>query len=326
MVESFYNTLGINEKASKEEIKKAFRGLSMKWHPDKNLGNPEAVGMFQKINEAYETLGNEEKRQEYDMMNSNPFFSMNHGNPNASQMEKNMDEFLNSFMGNMAFFHSQPFGPGGPSFGPRGAMPSFQGMPGGPRIRVYQGGNPMGFQQAIQKPSPIIKNITINIDQILNGSKVPLDIERWIVDNGTKIFETETIYVDIPQGVDENEIIIIRNKGNAMNDECKGDVKIFVKIENKTDFKRFGLDLILEKDISLKEALCGFSFELKFLNGKSYTLNNNSGNIIEPEYKKIVQGMGLKRENHTGNLIIHFHIKFPEKLTEEQITQLKLIL
>jgi DnaJ-class molecular chaperone len=72
--------------------------------------------------------------------------------------------------------------------------------------------------------------------------------------------------------------------------------------------------------------LCGFSFELKYINGKSYTLNNNSGNIIKPDYKKIIPGMGLKRENHQGNLIIHFQVSFPEKLTEEQMGVLKTIL
>jgi DnaJ-class molecular chaperone len=86
------------------------------------------------------------------------------------------------------------------------------------------------------------------------------------------------------------------------------------------------LDLIYDKKISLKEALCGFTFEIKFINGKIYTLNNNSGNIITPEYRKIVPNMGLTRENHTGNLIVVFHVEFPEKLTSEQIKNLNEIL
>ena len=91
---------------------------------------------------------------------------------------------------------------------------------------------------------------------------------------------------------------------------------------NETGFKRVGLDLILEKNISLKESLCGFIFEINYINGKSYTLNNNKGNIIPPEYKKIYQGMGLTRGEHKGNMIIHFHVDFPEKLSEEQIIKL----
>jgi len=324
MGDSYYKTLGVDDKASKDEIKKAYRTLSMKWHPDKNPGDPDAVGKFQKIGEAYETLGDDEKREEYDMMNKNPFFKMGGGH---GGVEVNMDELFGSFFGSMGIFPGHPFGQQGPHFGQQGPMGGFPGMPGGgQRIHVFHGQGPMGFQQALQKPPPIVKTIIINIEQILTGTKVPFDIERWINENGTKMFETETIYVDIPQGVDENEIIIIRDKGNIINDNCKGDVKIFVKITNNTEFKRSGLDLILEKEISLKDALCGFSFELKYINGKSYTLNNNSGNIIEPEYKKVVPRMGLKRESHTGNLIIHFHVKFPEKLTEEQMTQIKQIL
>jgi len=82
------------------------------------------------------------------------------------------------------------------------------------------------------------------------------------------------------------------------------------------------LYLLYEKNISLKEALCGFTFEIKFINGKVYTLNNNSGNIISPEYRKIIPNMGITRENHTGNLIVIFHVEFPEKLTNEQIKNL----
>ena len=110
--------------------------------------------------------------------------------------------------------------------------------------------------------------------------------------------------------------------GNIINEEVKGDIKIFVKISNETNFKREGLDLILEKNISLKEALCGFSFEIKYINGKSYTLNNNKGNIIPPEYKKIYPNMGLTRGEHKGRMIIHFHINFPESLNDEQIKKL----
>jgi DnaJ family protein A protein 2 len=97
-------------------------------------------------------------------------------------------------------------------------------------------------------------------------------------------------------------------------------------VVNNTDFERSGLDLLIHKNISLKDALCGFSFELKYINNKVYTIHNNSGNIIQPEYRKVIQSMGLEREDKKGNLIIIFHIQFPEKLSEDAIEQLKLIL
>jgi len=312
MAENFYNVLGVSENATKEEIKKAYRSMQMKYHPDKNQSSNESINMTQKINEAYETLGDDSKKQEYDMMrnNPNPFMRMNsHG---GGGMEVPMDDIFNMFFGG----NGTPFG--------------FPGMPGvpGAKIHVFHGGHggPMGFQQAISKPVPIMKTITINMEQVLSGVSIPLEIERWIMENGIKVNEKETIYVAVPQGIDDNEILILRDKGNVLNENVKGDVKIFVKIKNDSAFKRLGLDLILEKSISLKEALCGFTFEINYINGKSYTLNNNPGNIIPPEYKKIYQGMGLTREQHKGNMIIHFHIDFPEKLSDEQMNKIREVL
>ena len=312
MAENFYNVLGVSENATKDEIKKAYRGLQMKYHPDKNQSSQESINMTQKINEAYETLGDDNKKQEYDIMrnNPNPFMRMNsHG---SGGMEVPMDDIFNMFFGGAG----GPFGGAGGPFGFPG-----QGMPPGAKVHIFHGG-PMGFNQAIQKPVPILKTITINMEQVLSGASIPLEIERWIMENGLKVHEKETIYVTVPQGVDDNEIIILRDKGNAINENLKGDVKIFVKINNDTSFKRVGLDLVLDKNITLKEALCGFTFEIKYLNGKSYTLNNNKGNIIPPEYKKLYPNMGLVRGEHKGNMIIHFHVQFPEKLTEEQIAKL----
>jgi DnaJ-class molecular chaperone len=314
MSENYYNILGVDEKASKDEIKKAYRVLQMKWHPDKNPGNQEAMNMTQKLNEAYEILGDEQKREEYDMIrnNPNPFTRMN--SQNGGGMEVPMNDIFNMFFGGM--------GGGPPPFMPFTGMPGMpHGMPPGARIHVFNGG-PMGFQQAISKPPPIMKTININMEQVLSGSTVPLEIERWILENGIKVHENETIYVTVPQGIDDNEMIILRDKGHVINENVKGDVKVFVKIVNETEFKRYGLDLILEKNITLKEALCGFTFEIKYINGKSYTLNNNKGNIIPPEYKKVYPNMGLTRGEHKGNMIIHFHIDFPQNLSDEQIAKI----
>jgi DnaJ-class molecular chaperone len=305
MAENFYNILGVSEKSTKDEIKKAYRSLQMKYHPDKNPGNQESINMTQKINEAYETLGDEQKKEEYDMMRNNPFMRMDSRGPH------NIDVPLNDIF-NMMF--GSPFG-----------MPGMGGMPPGAKIHIFHGG-PMNFQQAMNKPIPIMKSLQITMAQVFTGASIPLEIERWILENGTKIFEKETIYVDIPQGIDENEMLVLRERGNIISDQVKGDIKINILIQNNTAFKRSGLDLILDKTISLKEALCGFSFELNYINGKSYTLNNNKGSIVPSEYKKIYPEMGLKRGEHKGNMIINFHVEFPTILTIEQIDKLNVIL
>jgi hypothetical protein len=215
--------------------------------------------------------------------------------------------------------------PGMPGFGGMPGMSGFGGMHG-PNVHIFRNGVPANFNNSMQKPIPIIKNITIDIGTVLTGVTMPVEIERWIIENGNKVFEKETIYVDVPKGIDDNEIIILSEKGNVLSDNCKGDIKLFIKVENKTEFERNGLDLTIEKTISLKDALCGFNFEIKYINGKTYTLNNNSGNIIPDRYKKIIPNMGLVREGHVGNLIIIFNIDFPTTLSEDKIVALREIL
>jgi DnaJ-class molecular chaperone len=307
----FYKILGIKENANKDEIKKAYRTLQMKYHPDRNPGNQDAHIMTQKINEAYETLGDENKRKEYDFMrnNPNPFMRMPGMHSSGNNMEMHFND-LNDII-NMMF--------GGSPFSGNG-MGAF-----GPNIQVFHSG-PNGIHQFMNKPNPIIKSLEITMENVLNGALLPLEIERWILENNNKTFEKEIIYVDIPQGIDDNEIIILREKGNIINHQIKGDIKVNIIIRNNTIFKRSGLDLIFDKTISLKEALCGFKFDINYINGKNYLLNNSEGNIIPPGYKKIYPNMGLKRGEHTGSMIINFIIQFPDKLSLEQINKLNEIL
>jgi DnaJ-class molecular chaperone len=303
---NFYEILEVPETSSIDEIKKSYRRLSMMYHPDKNKNNPDSTSKFQKISEAYETLGDHEKKREYDSMRRNPFINMSNNTQNPME-----DILANLFGGGMPFGHMQSFGP---QFGSN--------------VRIFHNGmqvNGDGFMQRLQKPTPIIKHLVVPIDKILTGTTIPINIDRWVIQDENKVFENETVYVTVPKGIDEGEIIVLQNKGNIVSDDCKGDIKLFIKIENNTEFQRVGLDLIYEKTISVKEALCSFSFELKYITGKVYTINNSLGNIINHGYRKIIPNMGFSREQHIGNLIISFNVKFPDKLTEETIEKLKQI-
>jgi len=333
MAETFYNILGLEETATKDEIKKAYRKLSLQWHPDKNPGNSIAIEKFQKISEAYETLSDENKRHEYDGRNNSPFMRMNSmgGNGEFNNVDELFSALFGGMPGGMGGIHGGMGGIHGGMGGMPGGMGGMAGMmsgmmggfPPGANIHIFRNGIPVNM---MQKPAPIVKNITITMDQVLNGTNLPIEIERWIIENGNKVFEKETLYVQIPKGIDDSELVVLKDKGNAINDDCRGDVKLFIKIDNNTEFKRNGLDLIYEKTISLKEALCGFSFELRYVNGKTYTIHNNGGNIIVPDYNKVIPNMGLSRENHIGNLIIHFNVVFPETLTKEIIDKLRELL
>ena len=316
----YYTILGVVETAGIDEIKKSYRKLSLKYHPDRNHGDVEKVKIFQKINEAYETLGDQEKKNEYDMSRKNPFMrmhSMGGGMPGG--MHESMD--INDLFANLFF------GGGMHPANMPGAGNVFQGgFPQGANIRVFRNGVPVNMGQSFEKPAPIIKTIHITMETVLHGGKLPLEIERWSIESGNKVFETVTIYVDIFRGIDHNEIIIIKDQGNIINETCKGDIKVFISINNDSQFIRRGLDLFIQKEISLKDALCGFSFELKYINNKTYTINNHAGNIIPPNYQKIIPEMGLMRDEHKGNLIIQFNLVFPETLSLDKIARLETIL
>ena len=119
------------------------------------------------------------------------------------------------------------------------------------------------------------------------------------------------------------KLLQFRGKGNVIG-EIKGDIKVHVEISNNTKFIRQGLDITYIKNVSLKEALIGFSFEIKHLSGKTYRINNTDGKVITDKYTKLVKYMGMKRERPhpaspmVGDLIIKFEIEFPTELTSEQ--------
>jgi DnaJ-class molecular chaperone len=181
---NYYEVLGVSEKASREEIKKAFHKLSLKHHPDRNPNNPEANEMTRKINEAYEVLGDEDKRKEYDFMKNNPLHSM----------DIDMEDILASMFSQQGM-HGMPFGFAGGNIFAAGGMPGVkvhvvngnpfgpQGIPGGnPFLNPFfaQQGNPFMSpqqqQQQQQKPQPIQKDITVTMAQVYQGDSVPLEI------------------------------------------------------------------------------------------------------------------------------------------------------
>ena len=114
----------------------------------------------------------------------------------------------------------------------------------------------------------------------------PLEIERWVEENGIKTIEKEKLYIPIPPGIDNNEMIKLDGRGNSLNG-IRGDIKLPITVTNKSKFNRHGLDLFYKKKLTLKQALLGFTFDLTFLHGKVYTINNSGGKIMSPGYKKV---------------------------------------
>jgi DnaJ-class molecular chaperone len=294
-----YEVLGVEQTANIDEIKKAYRRLSLQYHPDRN-STPDAIGKFQKINDAHEILSDKQSRSEYDMQLKGIF------NKDGTEFG-DLNNIFNAFMSGMP------------------------GMSGIPNVRVFNTGNHPGFSrhftQQIQKPPPIVRNIELTMEQSYTGGSFPIQINKWTLINGVESEEIQTLYVNLPPGIDENEMVLLRNQGHQISENIKGDVKVNIKIKNETVFKRQGLDLIYTKNITLKEALCGFSFDLKHINKKIFTFNNKiNPTIIKPGQTKVIPQLGMTRETHTGNLIVMFDILFPDTISNEDMEKLREIL
>jgi len=307
-----YEILGIQRDASTEEIKRAYRALSLKWHPDRNSSS-DAQSKFQEVNLAHETLSDERKRREYNA-------ELDGFGGGVGGQEVDLNDIINMM-----------FGQGG------GGIPGMHFGSGGPEIHVFQmGGGPFGipvgmpphpFFRQMQKPPPIVQQVDITFEQAYHGCTLCVNIEKWIIKDDIKIHEVEPIYVNIPAGIDNNEVILMRDCGNTVSPDLKGDIKFAFQVNKSDMFERQGMDLLHKRQITLKEALTGFSFEISHVNGKVLCLNNlKNRTIISPNYRKTIPNLGMVRDGNVGNLIIEFSVKFPDNLTEEQTSRLAEIL
>ena len=309
MTDNLYERLSLSRDASAPEIKKAFRRLSLKYHPDRNNDSKESTQMFQTIGEAYETLGDPAKKRQYDLSQS-----LGMGNGSMPPQFADMDEFFSNIFGMGSMGSGMSAFPNmSPGVPPDGKM----------KFAMFHNGVPVNMNMGPSKPTSITKRVQIDIDLVLVGGKVPIEYDRWVLDGGIKRNETTKIYVDIIQGIDNNETIVVKDVGNIIHDNCIGDLKVIIEVRNDSEYIRNGLDLMIDKTISLKDALCGFSFELKYLNGKTYTITNKEGSIVIPQYTKLIPNMGLHRGDARGQLIIRFHIEFPKSLDDDTIQKLK---
>ena len=318
--ETHYSVLGVSNMASADEIKKSYRKLSLELHPDRNHNDPIKVEKYKKISAAYNTLSNEAEKATYDAtlqfgdltskLDPNLFMNMMFNPIDIQTVLKDLQNLRGKGTAGLSmptdFFQSTAFR------SPFSFKPSNCG-----NINDYE------FDS---KPTTISASISISFLEAYKGHKYPLSITRWVFEDNKRIEQHETIYVDIPQGIDNNEIITIKNKGNRLSNNNKGDVEVKIKITNDTAFERNGIDLIFKKSITLKESLCGFSFELPYIDGREFKINNEIGNIIPPDFRKTIPNLGMTRDSVTGDLIIIFDVVYPKKLSNKQLTQLSEIL
>ena len=304
----YYNILNVPYDSDINSIKKSFRTLSLKYHPDKSNNN---YVDYNKIIDAYEKLSN--------------LFDNNSYNDIISELNlkksKNIDETNDSEYSN----YSQ----------------NYEQSDNSHNFKKYQSSKILteSFFQNLQNfnndnnnfnnYNKFISNIETTIDITFEnsyfGKSIPIQINRNIFKNNIISNETETLYIEIPIGIDNNEIININNKGNIYNDS-QSDIKIKINLIFHPLFTRNGLDLIYTIDISLKESLIGFEKIFKHINNKSYKISNTNGDIINNNYYQKLDKLGFTRNNFIGDFIIKFNIDYSIKLSQETKKQLAQIL
>jgi len=314
-----YELLGVGINAEESEIRKAYRQLSLKYHPDRNPNDDSAAEKFKEINEANEVLSDPVKREQYD-------FDLKHGKGAFEQQESmnDMNNIINQMFGQGMGF-SFPF--------------NMHGGGGGPNVRVFHnghqvhmsgggGGDPFAhFFQQIHRPQPIQTDVSITLEQSYKGGNCKVSYERNTIFNGIRSIECVELEISTQQGMNNGEVIVLENQGHSMNESQRGDVHIKFEIQKHPHFRREGNDLYYQVTIPLKEAICGFNMSIQHLNGKTISMNNQSNpTIVKPNYKKTVPGLGMIKNGVTGNLVIDFTVEFPDQYSADIIEQLKTLL
>ncbi len=309
--EDLYRVLGVSQGADGSAIKAAYRRLSMENHPDRNPGDEQAGGRFARIGQAYEVLGNPELRRRYDEGRIGADGQQTHESPLIS--EELLSAMFGSGMGvgggppGVRVFHMG----GAPGMGPPPGMP----MPG-MRMPPFGGGH--------DEIKDVEERVKITIEQAFSGCTVPINVRRWIVAGQAEREERETLYVTIRQGADNDEILRIEGKGNIVEGR-KGDVKVFVDVENKSAFKRAGLDLHYKCRMALRDALSCPPVEIQHLDGRTFRMKGTGG-VVSPGSKKTLRGLGMVREGEKGNMIVHYEVLFPSKLSTAQVQAIQAVL
>ncbi|CAM8919409.1 unnamed protein product [Rhodiola kirilowii] len=336
----YYHVLKINKSASEDDLKKAYRKLAMKWHPDKNPNNKkEAEAKFKQISEAYEVLSDPQKRALYDQYGEEGLkdapppgssgggggYGSSGGSANNGFNPRNAEDIFAEFFG------SSPFGFGSSGHGRStrfqsdgGGGGKFGGFGGGGEnmYRTYSDGNGSTMPR---KPPPVESKLPCSLEELYSGSKRKMKISRTVMDvNGRLVPETEILTIEVKPGWKKGTKITFPDKGNEQQNQLPADLVFVIDEKPHEVFKRDGNDLIMNHKVTLAEAIGGFSMNVTTLDGRVITVPVTD--IVSPGYELVVpkEGMPIAKEpGIKGDLLIKFGVKFPTKLSAEQRAGLK---
>lgn len=312
MAEDYYKLLGVSKGAGKDELKKAYRKLALKYHPDQNKGDKNAEEMFKKINEAYAVLSDDQKRKQYDTFGAEGF----------SRRYSQEDIFRNFDVGSIfqefgfgggsggGSFFSDLFG-GGRSRGRSGRRSNFSGG-GNPFGGFGGGGFPGGGNfSGGGRPQAAETELTISLEDAVLGSR-----RRISLDTGNGI---ETIDVNIPKGISEGQKLRLKGKGpmDPMNGG-RADLYCKIKIAPHRLYKVSGKDLTLEQEVPLTQLVLGGKVRVDTIDGG--TIELKVPKLSKNNSMLRVKGKGLPgvKDAPDGNLLVKLIAKIPTSLDENQ--------
>ena len=289
-----YEVLGVSKNASEAEIKKAFRTLAKKHHPDTHSGDAGAKKRFQEISAAYDVIGDKDKRAKFDA-----------GQIDAQGNAKGFDPRAHGFEGNP--FGQAEQGPGGFHFTwARAGEPGAQTAEGFRPEDLFSdllgglGGRGRGRAQPRAGQDFDVQTM-VSFEEAANGGT-----RRVVLPNG------EQIDVRIPAGLKDGQQIRLKGRGGAgINGGPPGDVMIHVTVAPHPYFTREGWDLKIDLPVTLQEAVLGGKVPVRTLSGTvslSIPPNTNSGKVLRLKGKGI-PGQGTQR---TGDLYVRLIISLPE--------------
>lgn len=288
---NYYQTLGIDKKASQDEIKKAYRKLAVKYHPDKNPGDKAAEEKFKEISEANEVLGDPEKRKQYDKLGAN------------------WKQYQN------AGFDQNPYAGGGRrtySYGGQDDSEYFSGSEFSDFFESFFGrgrqrGGPFGHADFDDFPQrDLTGEISVTLEEAYHGT------ER-IVDLGG-----EKIKIKIKPGAYDGLTLRAKGKGQKSSSGKAGDLHLNIKVLPHPRYERKGDDLYMEGSVDLFTALLGGKQEVDTLSGKiNITLKEGTQNGKVVRLKEKGMPVYGKTGQH-GDLYIKLQVKLPEHLTPHQ--------
>ena len=338
MGKDYYKILGIAKGASDEDIKKAYRKLALKYHPDKNK-DPGAEEKFKEVAEAYEILSDTKKREIFDKYgeeglkagagSSGPggaspgggFTYAWSGDPNETfKMFFGNSNPFSMFFGENGGDDDDGFG-GFSRFGGFGPGASFSGM--------HAGGAGGSVQKKKSQDAPIFQDLLVSLEDIASGTTKKMKISRKVLnpDNRSTRIEDKVLTIDVKPGWKAGTKITFPREGDQGPNTIPADIVFVIKDKAHPFFKREGADLIYTAKISLKEALCGTTITVPTLDNRKKQVAISD--VINPYTEKRIAGEGLpypKQPTKRGDILVKFDIKFPDSLNSNQKQQLNTLL